>query len=1221
MFIETVRDYVDYLNSFPSFINGDINILELLKATLLYVSHAFKDLVVYIFTFQWLRDFIEIPLLLRHTYTCIDNFELAKNTQKFAKLAEGTSVSHLGFFSLLELDKFYSSHFGTGFFNSFFLCCPMTVSHFLTIRALLVNGVPAAISSGLGLLLGQLSFLICVLLGVEFIITPWLNLHHISIIAGILVLLNAVKDLNENPGWEEPIEIYKRPDLLQKLFRTTLSLSWFEQVCIFNCLGNITTVGTSTVLETAGANFWMGTTGYVLGLVVGCCVWGVGWAVFVSRIRWFVIGSSLREVSFIHNACMSMVLAFSLASFPYYGSEYFTGKVLGFLPGDPTMSWYQDQTSRVYFPIDYIATAKQSNILSPSPVPDYQSVIEDRLEMDKKEARGEKDKHSKEDETGADGFVFRYHSKCSPEAPHGAIESNMCTSEMRYGNIEHDRTRMEEEPSNMLGEINVDFIYKDGLKLPPYSSKQLIKYKDFQAEIEAVQREIDILKYRQLKIKIKNGLEKPSRLPILNPELEEQLKTCRDKQNMERYKRVYPNKPLPALEERQKEFEDQLYYLKEAMGRQGSKKPISYAHHLYRYLDRPDKSLEQIQRDYKDYYDIDLEIGLQAECQFAFRDKYFSNPLYPFLLRLDMYPFSLGQSREEALDADEEALLFAHRLAIQNYANSISFFGDSQRTGGFARQVSNQQFKGTLGVLRSFRIAQIQEPQPLGKLPPPNIKKPVSKKPEKKSFFRSLFSRKNKKAAIDQQTVKAEQNLEDSEQTKPKKKSFFRSLFSRKNKQTEIEQQEVKQVQAEQNLEGSEQTKPDDQKTDQQAGKPVKAEQKQNDKKPMWTGSKAGLKHKVLKYDQPLPQRIEDQENFAFHEELELLDSPKNPLKEIPPMVDQSVPMYIGWDGNLRKFLVKTHIAPHQVYTSTQIYTDPHAIYKDTDLESKDTDLEAIKTAKPKKEIPTYYSFQSWAKAVERVRPGQKDSEYIVRLPTANYSKQELADLKKLLLGHILTEAHQENERKLFKTNLEQLHKDARKKVNVLLNHLPDYDWWWRVNLIGEEFDDKDEDIVLNKDNMKKSDRDGSRERRGNKKFSLASEDINYIAYMTNMKDSDKINIDRNEKIDYNDQQQLAQIDKNLREIYSGYFNLGSTSPPGVYGLAWPGVRNPGANRIPGFMDKKRSATQHLLTETLEDLKEKNKANLPAKDPTLVMSIDANRYSNTPTKKGMDLPK
>src|SRR5204863_330233 len=80
----------------------------------------------------------------------------------------------------LEIPSYTSNKFLLGFFNSFFLCLPLSVAHIISARRLLVQGLPAGIFSNLGTICGQILLLICILFGGRFFIIPWFNFQILS---------------------------------------------------------------------------------------------------------------------------------------------------------------------------------------------------------------------------------------------------------------------------------------------------------------------------------------------------------------------------------------------------------------------------------------------------------------------------------------------------------------------------------------------------------------------------------------------------------------------------------------------------------------------------------------------------------------------------------------------------------------------------------------------------------------------------------------------------------------------------------------------------------------------------------------------------------------------------------------------------------------------------------------------------------------------------------
>ena len=106
--------------------------------------------MIYFLSFQWIRDLVYLPILVPQISSTIlkENYFL------------DTPLSN--FFTLLEIPSYESNRFILGFLNSFFLALPLSTSHFISARRLLVQGVPAGIASSFGTIIGQsFFFLLC----------------------------------------------------------------------------------------------------------------------------------------------------------------------------------------------------------------------------------------------------------------------------------------------------------------------------------------------------------------------------------------------------------------------------------------------------------------------------------------------------------------------------------------------------------------------------------------------------------------------------------------------------------------------------------------------------------------------------------------------------------------------------------------------------------------------------------------------------------------------------------------------------------------------------------------------------------------------------------------------------------------------------------------------------------------------------------------------------
>lgn len=194
MFATSLKDYIDHLNALSFFFENNFNFWLFFKASFLYFYQSLSLLFVYICSFKWLTDFIELPAIFKHNYITVLE---GKN------IFEASFESELekSFFLFLENASFPSKNFFiTGFLNSFFLSLPFSVPHLLSIRAFLINGLPAGIWAISGTIIGQTLFFSLILFGVEFVITPFLHFEAISLLFGFILLINVIYQMIHTPN-------------------------------------------------------------------------------------------------------------------------------------------------------------------------------------------------------------------------------------------------------------------------------------------------------------------------------------------------------------------------------------------------------------------------------------------------------------------------------------------------------------------------------------------------------------------------------------------------------------------------------------------------------------------------------------------------------------------------------------------------------------------------------------------------------------------------------------------------------------------------------------------------------------------------------------------------------------------------------------------------------------------------------------------------------------
>lgn len=310
-----------------------------------------------------------------------------------------------------------------------------------------------------------------------------------------------------------------------------------------------------------------------------------------------------------------------------------------------------------------------------------------------------------------------------------------------------------------------------------------------------------------------------------------------------------------------------------------------------------------------------LKTSRMSQVHGQFREKYFANPIYKTFIYLDMHSFLAGQIKSSNLTPADEVNLFKRRIILQNYLNSIQIYKPLFKTTkqSYSEKVYNQQFKGSLSVVRHFN------------------------------------------------SIKLNENIHQNDSNK--------------------------------------------------------------------------MKQKVLKFDQPKYNEFPNENQIMLHEELnpnefERLPEPNlsnnknkyNPEKSIPGeylTLNNTTPLYIGWDGLLRKFLVKTPNIPDN--------------FKSGDFFTK---------TKSNESLPPYFTFQTWISDLnEQINNGNKT----LQLPSVNLSSKELSHLKEALEFEFDDQSAQN-----LTKNVNEALKD--KTLNTLLDRFPNYDWHWKKKKLDFKF-------------------------------------------------------------------------------------------------------------------------------------------------------------------------
>lgn len=335
--VAAIRDYIDFINSTCDALPLDGGLPSLLVPTFKYILESLKYGTLYLVSFQWVRDLVYLPLIVPNLTLSL----LRETCHPFESPV-------LNFFTFLEMPAYRDNSFVVGLLNSFFVCLPISAGHILSGRRLLVQGIPAGIAAGSGMVLGQWWFVMCVVLGVRSLVVPWLALEPFNYLLGLGLLVNIIYRITH----ERRIRVVRwgdRKELLQ-YFLTSLLLSWCEATSFFQYLGNVTLDTGTTLLDSFSTTslspgslqslsnpFWM-EVGYAGGLLVGSCLFSIFFALLALALRgmwlrWGAVTSS-RLTNQLNSFFLVTLVALSFASVPYYGMDYLLSNRVGFMSQD-----------------------------------------------------------------------------------------------------------------------------------------------------------------------------------------------------------------------------------------------------------------------------------------------------------------------------------------------------------------------------------------------------------------------------------------------------------------------------------------------------------------------------------------------------------------------------------------------------------------------------------------------------------------------------------------------------------------------------------------------------------------------------------------------------------------------------------------------------------------------------------------------------------------------
>lgn len=647
-FVTAIKDYIDLLNNVYDSVSGDVTLQQLTQQTFLYIFSSIKFLVVYVVSFQWLRDLAYLPIIIPEISTTIlkENYFL------------DTPLS--SFFTLLEAPTYDNNKFIIGFLNSFFLCLPLSTTHLISIRRLLIQGVPAGLISSLGTIIGYICFLFSVLFGLRLTVIPWLSYEPVSYIIGLFFTLTVVYDM----AHEHTIRKFdwsQKSQLIQ-IFLINFILTWTEQSCIFTYFGNLTLNPQPTILETfssiTGAGSVLAHSSYLIGILLGSLFFTSFFIIVclqLSNVYLKLSGLSysrwLRKLNF---GLLTLIIAFTFTSIPFYSLEYLFAGSLGFISQDKAF----DKT---------IFSSKNL-----------------------KDAPGVLGGYSGLKSLGTDVTPFDRGNYLLPDTNESFEDLNY-QGEYAWTARQDRQALYRTEKSRKL----ISGFFK--------KTNQNLNQKESEIETVASYQE-------EPTSSRKPNSPQPRTLSKTNGQ---SLKSAEDLA-------LTQKDPLSdVIETRQsnKNHDDYLDNLDDLETLDISSQSSGPSDYFFKLNDRINNDFKIAQpleplldTSFSQQFFQDNSNTVDPELEKTIKQRYYSNPIYKLLLNADIDLFLRRQPSSYLLSPKEEENLFKKRLILSNYYDSLRYYQKLPYTKDFktffngsksyADRVYNQQFKGTLKVVR-----------------------------------------------------------------------------------------------------------------------------------------------------------------------------------------------------------------------------------------------------------------------------------------------------------------------------------------------------------------------------------------------------------------------------------------------------------------------------------------------------------------------------------------
>ena len=683
-FVPAVRDYIELINNLYDSTSTDPNIEIIIRNTVIYLFETIRYFVFYLLTFQWFRDFCYLPIIT-------PQISLSLIKEKIFLHDPLTP-----FLTFLETPALSNNRFLIGFSNSFFACLPISCSSLICIYRLMINGVPAALFSLLGNILGQSCFLICVLFGLRSFIVPWFSLEPLNYGIGLYIVLNIIFQSLQKRSWKQ-IQ-FSEKNRLFLIFLTHFLLIWTEQPSIYQHIGNLTVNSDSTILETLTSNgdinFFISHSFYLFGFIAGSFIFSILFGIGILKLRSFLLNRfNIRYSVWLtrfHTISILWITTLTFASMPYYGFDYLFTNCFGFVSYDTAL----EKTI-------FHASSFRENLLNKN---SYDN-----------EGLAEKRTGSLADLSSFDKSYYLVSRKpVLPDDPALSIDNfEELNYQGEYAWTSRDRRRKRYQRKPFLSQSSTTGTQDNDIKKLSFSGRE----KETENRFSFFSSQNSSRKTDKESGMDQQNMNIPSLLkkePISDP-LNLQETELKIWQLLSPFS--LQNDWLNNISNRQNEEKEKINQNKEKNGFANYERKLKGetlgSKDLFDYRNE-DNSLSKFFYETSGYSflpspSVTLGNSMNKQEERA-KNSFYTNPLYRFLLEKDVDAFLSRQPKDHFLSVFEEKQLSQNRSVLNDYYNTLrsyrllpSWDGFQDEFNGslsYANKIYNQQFKGTLSLVR-----------------------------------------------------------------------------------------------------------------------------------------------------------------------------------------------------------------------------------------------------------------------------------------------------------------------------------------------------------------------------------------------------------------------------------------------------------------------------------------------------------------------------------------